>query len=49
MKVRRNNKLAHSLPQLQNLVKRDPTSYNDEVKFENQLKSIMILQITNCI
>ncbi|OQR68109.1 protein SDA1-like [Tropilaelaps mercedesae] len=32
MKARHNNQLAHSLPQLQNLVKRDPASYKDEVR-----------------
>jgi protein SDA1 len=29
--VRHNNQLPDNLPQLQNLIKRDPASYKDEV------------------
>lgn len=31
MSGRQNNKLPNNLPQLQNLIKRDPQSYGDEV------------------
>lgn len=30
--VRHNNQLPHNLPQLQNLIKRDPSSYAEEYK-----------------
>ena len=32
MSTRHRNQLPHSLPQLQNLIKRDPASYKDEVR-----------------
>lgn len=32
-KKKRNNQLPENLPQLQNLIKRDPASYKDEVSF----------------
>lgn len=31
--VRHNNQLPDNIPQLQNLIKRDPQSYKDEVNF----------------
>lgn len=33
--VRHNNRLPENLPQLQNLIKRDPESYKEEVSFLN--------------
>lgn len=33
--VRHNNRLPENLPQLQNLIKRDPESYKEEVSFSN--------------
>lgn len=35
--VRHNNQLPDNLPQLQNLIKRDPPSYKDEVSFKHNL------------
>jgi hypothetical protein len=32
--VRHNNQLPNNLPQLQNLIKRDPISYKDEVRLK---------------
>lgn len=32
--VRHNNQLPDNLPQLQNLIKRDPESYKEEVNFQ---------------
>lgn len=32
MNKKRNNQLPDNLPQLQNLIKRDPVSYKDEVR-----------------
>lgn len=32
MNRKRNNQLPDNLPQLQNLIKRDPASYKDEVR-----------------
>lgn len=36
--VRHNNQLPDNLPQLQNLIKRDPESYKEEVRFSHPLK-----------
>lgn len=35
--VRHNNQLPENLPQLQNLIKRDPESYKEEVSFSIQI------------
>lgn len=43
MNRKRNNQLPDNLPQLQNLIKRDPASYKDEVRIssmKNEFKSI---------
>ena len=34
--VRHNNQLPDNLPQLQNLIKRDPESYKEEVSFSHK-------------
>lgn len=35
--VRHNNQLPDNLPQLQNLIKRDPESYKEEVSFQSYI------------
>lgn len=40
MSGRHNNKLPTNLPQLQNLIKRDPASYTEEVSVANFLGDV---------
>jgi protein SDA1 len=40
--VRHNNQLPNNLPQLQNLIKRDPVSYKDEVSFHFNVEYCII-------
>lgn len=41
--VRHNNQLPDNLPQLQNLIKRDPESYKEEVSFPTYFKLFFFL------
>ena len=41
MVKRHNNQLPDNIPQLQNLIKRDPLSYKDEVSLGYQFKYLV--------
>lgn len=49
MSVRHNNKLPTNLPQLQNLIKRDPKSYTEEVSKELSLELSHFRSVTSCL
>ena len=43
--VRHNNRLPENLPQLQNLIKRDPESYKEEVSIFNAISPSDVINI----